>query len=138
MDCPFCSPEHLAPCVVSEKRFVWVVASDPHLMRGHLLIIPKRHIEKPSELTRDERNELFDTLFAYQEKILQKIAPGCDIREHLRPFQKQTRLKIHHLHFHLQPRSLEDELYRASQIHETALFHPLDNVGMEKLRQLLS
>ncbi|MBI4415049.1 MAG: hypothetical protein HY566_02315 [Candidatus Kerfeldbacteria bacterium] len=138
MDCPFCSPEHLAHRTLEEKEFVRVIASDPRLMRAHLLVIPKRHIERPSELTKNERDELFDTLFTYQVKILERIAPGCDIRENLRPFQKESRLKRHHLHFHLQPRTFEDELYQSSQRHETALFRPLDDDEMEALRELFA
>ena len=43
--------------------------SNPRLMEGHLLVIPKRHVEKLSELNEEERKELFDTVIEYQEKI---------------------------------------------------------------------
>ena len=80
-------------------------------MPGHLLIIPKKYVEKLSELNSEERKEIFDTAIYFQEKILKNIAPGCDMRQHYRPFIPQRKFKVNHLHIHLQPRKNKDKLW---------------------------
>ena len=107
-------------------------------MPGHLLVVPKRHVEKLSALQEDERRELFEKVIQFQEKILSKLASGCDIRQNYRPFQKQSNLKVNHLHIHLQPRELEDELYEKCQIFETKIFSNLTKEEKENITNLLT
>lgn len=137
MACPFCGIDKEKNRVLKEGEHTVVIFSNPRLMPGHLLVIPKRHVEKLSELKEEERKELIDNVMEFQEKILKKIAPGCDIRENYRPFQKQNDLKVHHLHIHLQPRDLEDELYKGCQIHETKVFKPLNGEEVKSISELL-
>ncbi|HRZ30337.1 MAG TPA: HIT family protein [Candidatus Paceibacterota bacterium] len=128
-DCPFCRIlESKKERVIEEGKLVFVIFSNPRLMKGHLLVIPKRHVEKPSCLNAQERKELFDTLLSYQDKILSQFSSGCDIRQNCRPFQKQSDLKVNHVHFHLQPRELFDELYEKVQKFETNIFHKVDKI----------
>lgn len=87
-------------------------------MPGHLLIIPKRHTEKLAVLSKEKREEIFNTVIEFQAKILAEASSGCDIRQYCRPFQKQDDLKIDHLHFHLQPREPFDERYQKCQVFE--------------------
>lgn len=122
--------------MVTEGRYVFTALSNPRLMPGHLLIIPKRHIEKPSELTGEERAELFEMVITFQEKILQKVATGCDIRQNCRPFLPQGKLKVNHLHFHLLPREFEDELYSKSMIYEKTIFQNLPEEEAAKFQQI--
>lgn len=126
MDCPFCNVEQNEKNRIIEIRTRTVIMfSNPRLMPGHLLVLPKRHVLGLVELSAEERKELFDTAIEYQEKILKNVASGCDLRQHNRPFIKQNDLKIDHVHFHLQPREFEDELYIKSGIHDRAIFKPL-------------
>jgi len=126
-DCPFCEiiRGESSERILTKGEYVFTVLSNPRLVPGHLLVIPKRHIEKPSELTAVERKELLETVIAFQEKILQQVASGCDIRQNCRPFLPQSRLKINHLHFHLLPREFEDDLYSKCMVHERAIFQDL-------------
>jgi len=104
-------------------------------MLGHILIIPKRHIEKITDLKNEELLELFEMIKEFQEIILDKLSLGCDLRQHYRPFEKQGRLRVNHLHFHLQPRKDNDELYKKSQIYEKQVFKDLSN---EEILNVLS
>jgi histidine triad (HIT) family protein len=131
--CPFCEIDKNKTRIVWEGKNVFVVLSNPRLMFGHLLIVPKRHIEKLSELKKEEKKELFEATIKFQEKILKFIAKGCDIRQNFRPFQKQDGLKINHLHIHLQPRKFKDELYKRCQIFEKKIFCPLSKKEMDKI-----
>ena len=133
MDCPFCNINSEKTRILKDKKFVRVIFSNPRLMPGHLLIVPKRHIEKLSELNKEEQKELFETIIEFQEKILGKVASGCDIRINYRPFQKQDNLKVNHLHVHLYPRELFDELYDKCQIFEKDIFKDLPPEELDKM-----
>lgn len=108
--CGFCNLTPTRNKVIYDGKTVFVIPSNPRLVVGHLLVIPKRHIEKPSELTAEERTEIFDTVLKYQEKILAKVDQGCDIQENYRPFVEQSETKVDHIHFHLIPRDLNDNI----------------------------
>ncbi len=126
MDCPFCDLQKAnATRVIESKQHCYVILSNPRLMEGHTLVIPKRHVEKPWELTVEERKELLDTVLEHQKRITETHAKGCDIRQHYRPFMTQSNVKVNHVHFHLQPRGMEDELYKESQVHENTLWKKL-------------
>lgn len=116
-----------------------MIFSNPRLMPGHLLVIPKRHVEKLSELNKDELDDLLKTTIKYQEKVIKDLAPGCDIRQNYRPFIKDGDLKVSHLHFHVQPRwpDTEDELFTKCQIHEIKLFKPLPITEKNRIEKLL-
>lgn len=138
MDCPFCNLNLERTRILHEGSHTKVILSNPRLMPGHLLVVPHRHAEKLSDLSEAERKELLETVILFQDKILTRFAGGCDVRHNYRPFQKQTNLKVHHLHVHLQPRELEDELYRECQIHETKVFTPLLEEEKEKFSRLFN
>lgn len=138
MDCPFCDIDLEKTQVLKDGSFVRVIFSNPRLRPGHLLVIPKRHVEKVSDLDKSEQKELFDTIIEFQEKILSKIASGCDIRQNHRPFQKEDGLKVDHLHFHLLPRELFGELYKKCQIFEKDVFKNLSPKEIEKMFTALS
>jgi len=107
------------------------------LVPGHLLVIPKRHVEKLSELTQKELIELWNTMIDFQERIILRITPGCDIRQNYHPFQKQGRLKVDHLHLHLIPRAFKDPIYKMTQINEKYLFEDLEEKEMEWILKIL-
>ena len=137
MNCPFCNINDIKTRILEEKNHIRVVLSNPRLMPGHLLVIPKRHVEKLSELNEKELHELIQTTIEYEEKILSTIAKGCDIRSNYRPFMQNSKLKVAHLHIHLQPREFKDVLYEKSQIFETQIFQDLKNNEINKISELL-
>lgn len=136
--CPFCEiVKNSKERVLAEGAHVVVVLSNPRLVAGHLLVIPKRHVLKLQELSVEEQKELFNTVLAWQEKIVQKLATGCDIRQNYRPFIKQNDLKIDHAHVHLTPRESEDELYQKSMKFEKEFFVPLAEDEQQKVSSIL-
>jgi histidine triad (HIT) family protein len=136
MTCPFCELDKEKTRVLSESKHSFVILSNLSLVRGHCLVIPKKHVEKLSELNKEEIDDLILEVINFQENLLKKFG-GCDIRQNYRPFQKQDDLKVHHLHIHLQPRELEDELYKKSQINEREIFHKLNNEELEEIKNFL-
>lgn len=133
MKCPFCNLVPERNRVIYEGKTVFVMPSNPRLIVGHLLVVPYRHIERPSELTVEGRKELFDTVLEFQEKILTKLAKGCDIRENFRPFIKQSDTKVNHIHFHLIPRDLNDEIFQKYEKIQREVFKMMTKDEMEKI-----
>jgi len=133
-NCPFCNIDELKTRIIDETSNTLIILSNPALVYGHCLAIPKRHVEKLSELYDYERKELFERIIKTQERLLRKFS-GCDIRQNYRPFQTQSNLKVNHLHIHLQPRELNDELYTKCQVSETSLFKFLSSKELDKIRE---
>lgn len=135
INCPFCHPQEK---ILLENSLAYVLLSDPRKTAGHLLIIPKRHIEKPWELSEVELQAVFELIFKVQKKIIGELGEGCDIRQNYRPFIKQNKLKIDHLLFHVIPRSLNDYIYSVSERYETDLFAELDDVERQAVSKLIA
>lgn len=139
MDCPFCGIViKNTERIIRESKNTFVVLSNPRLVPGHLLVIPKRHVQKFGELSNEERNELFDEAVKLEEIILEKFASGCDMSQHYGPFIKQGRLKINHLHIHLRPREFKDELYQKVLKYEADVFTDLAGEDHEKYKNIFS
>jgi diadenosine tetraphosphate (Ap4A) HIT family hydrolase len=133
-NCPFCNSSER---VLKENTHAQVLLSNPHKVPGHFLVVPKRHIEKPWELTNDELTDIFELIFFIEQKIIGKLGDGCDIRQNYRPFMKQSQLKVDHIHFHVIPRSLQDYIYKVSEQYETSLFAELDDAERDAVAKLL-
>jgi diadenosine tetraphosphate (Ap4A) HIT family hydrolase len=134
-NCPFCQNDQ--KLIIEESKLVKVIFSNPRLTRGHLLVIPKRHIETIWELKDQEIKETFHFLQIFQKKIVEKIGTGCDTRQNYRPFLKQSKLKVNHLHFHLIPRTLNDEIFQKVQKHQVEIFKDLTNRERASVLKLL-
>lgn len=133
-DCPFCDP---AERVLKSNQHANVILSNPHKVPGHLLVIPKRHVEKPWQLKHDEITAIFDLIFFVEERVVGQLGEGVDIRQNYRPFLKQDELKVDHMVFHVIPRSPGDYLYAVSEKYEDDLFAELDSDEAAAVAKLL-
>jgi len=131
--CSFCERRR----VLDENELACVLASNPRLAFGHLLVVPKRHIEKPWNVRDDEIMAVWKLIKKYQKLLVERVGDGCDVRQNYRPFLKQGKLKINHLHWHLIPRKNQDELYVKSQIGEQGIFRYLVNGELDELAKIL-
>lgn len=132
--CPFCN---IANRVLKQNELAQVFLSDPHKVAGHLLVTPKRHVEKPWELTNLELTAIFDLIFWIEQKLIGKLGDGFDIRQNYRPFMDQSRLKVNHIHFHVIPRSGGDYIYQVSEQYEKDLFVNLDDMERDAVADML-
>ena len=133
-DCPFCD---CSERVLKQNDLAQAVLSDPHKVPGHFLVMPKRHIEKPWELTPAELTAVFDLIFFIEQKVIGKLGDGCDIRQNYRPFNPQSELKVDHVLFHVLPRSPGDYIHTVSEQYETDLFADLDDMERDAVEGLL-
>ncbi len=99
--CTFCKPEIVQELSVFESDYYWVLVDHEPRVRGHLLVIPKRHSMKAHELSSEEWKDLsvvipkavqvFSNLLdTDQYIIIEKNGPSA--------FQQ-----VPHVHFHLFP-----------------------------------
>ena len=137
MSCPFCNIIETKYRLLEEGDDFIVILSNPRLMPGHTLVIPKRHILKPAEMTPTERKNVFDAILKWQDKITKMIATGCDVRQNFRPFLPESRLKVDHVHYHLYPRELNDEFFLAIDIKSRDIFKDLSDEERERMQAIL-
>ena len=90
--CRFCDNIKLKDRIIDETEYTLVVLSNPSLVKGHCLVIPKKHVEKLSELNERNLNDLINLTIKTQELLLIKF-DGCDILQNYRPFQKEDELE---------------------------------------------
>lgn len=133
-ECPFCNVKER---VLKSNKYAQAFLSNPRKVPGHFLVTPKRHIEKPWELTDAELKDIFELIFFIELKLVSKLGQGADIRQNFRPFLKASRLKQDHVHFHVYPRYNQDFLYQVSEKFETDLFTDLDPGEQAEFAKLL-
>ena len=134
INCPFCNPKDR---VLKENEHAIVILSNPRKVPGHFLVLPKRHIEEPWQLTADELTDIFKLIFFVEQHILGKLGDGVDIRQNYRPFKKQDELKKNHVLFHVIPRARDDYIYSVSEKFEKDLFADLDPLEAKEVSKLL-
>lgn len=133
-NCPFCNPKDR---ILKENASAIVMLSDPRKVPGHTLVIPKRHVEEPWQLTSQELIDIFELIFFVEQRLLGKLGEGVDIRQNYRPFVRQGRLKIDHVLFHVIPRAPEDYIHTVSEQFERDLFANLDDLERKEVEKLL-
>ncbi|MDD2477719.1 MAG: HIT domain-containing protein [Candidatus ainarchaeum sp.] len=98
--CVFCKSEK--DLLILESKTCFICANKYPYGTGHLLIIPKRHVNSITDLTTKERIEIFNSidLCVYALDIYLK-PDGFNIGASIGDIAGQS---ISHLHFHILPR----------------------------------
>ncbi|MDD3957288.1 MAG: HIT family protein [Candidatus Izemoplasmatales bacterium] len=103
--CVFCtlasSTDH-----VYDNPYVYAIYDQYPVSPGHMLIIPKRHVDHLFQTTEAEQSALFQALAAMRENLIRVYDPdGFNIGINEGKSAGQT---ISHLHIHLIPRYEKD------------------------------
>ncbi len=101
-DCVFCSPE-VTGCRVAEHGLVIAIKDIFPVSEGHLLIIPKRHVDNYFEMTSQERLDADTLLIQLRNKMLadDPSIKGFNAGTNTGLVAGQT---VMHAHIHLIPR----------------------------------
>lgn len=135
-NCVFCDYDRSK--VIRESENSFTILSNPYLIIGHCLLVPKNHYESLIEISDNILFELTIELKNVVGLLIDKLhISGFDIRQNYRPFLKESKYKVNHLHFHVIPRSFEDELYKKSMIYEKDVFKDLDKINYNYLMEIL-
>jgi len=135
-NCTFCNLK--SDEVLKSNGLAMLVLSNPRKVPGHILVLPKRHIEEPWQLTGDELTDVFKLIFFAEQRILGGLGDGVDIRQNYRPFKRQDELKKNHVLFHVVPRSKDDYIYTTAERFERDLFAELDGLERQEVEKLLA
>ncbi len=134
-NCPFCDAKRT---LLMENDLAVAFLSNPRKVPGHTLVVPKRHVEKPWDVNEEERLAIFELINSIEQKIITSgLGDGVDVRQNYRPFLKQGKLKVDHVHYHLIPRALEDYIYQISEKYDSELFADLDAKEAKEVSKLL-
>jgi len=133
-NCPICN---IGGRILLQNDKAVAFLSDPRKVTGHLIISPKRHIEKPWEMTESELVDVFGLINILEQKLIGKIGDGFDVRQNYRPFLEESRLKLDHILYHLIPRRKFDHIYEISERFDTVLFTALPDQETEIINTML-
>ena len=132
--CPFCEPKER---VLKENKRAYVLLSNPRRIEGHCLVIPKRHVEKPWEITGDELQDIFELIRFLQKKIVGTLGEGVRIQQNYMPFVPDSKYKVAHVHYHVVPRKFKDRIYQLVDVHDTQLFEDLSKEEHNRVAKLI-
>ena len=100
MECPFCRQEMLS--IVLENDHALAFYDKYPVQKGHLLIIPKKHVETYFEADNEQIMAIHDLIHKGKMILDKEFQPdGYNIGVNIGYYGGQT---ISHLHFHLIPR----------------------------------
>ena len=92
--------------VLVENALAYVRHDNNSLSRGHVLVIPKRHVASFFDMTSEEQSAVLELLAKIQKSIQQQHAPdGYNIGVNVGKAGGQSRM---HVHLHLIPRYAGD------------------------------
>ena len=98
MSCELC----LIESKMLENALAYVRYDNNSLSKGHLLVVPKRHVASFFDMTVEEQAAILDLLNQAQKKIQREYSPdGYNIGVNVGTAGGQSRM---HVHVHLIPR----------------------------------
>ncbi len=100
MSCEFCEIESIMkePIVAKSNHSIAFMCAEP-LKKGHMLIIPKRHVKEPYDLSAEELYDLIQML----KKAGDMLEKTYGVTATLSYMKHGTAKTVEHLHIHLIP-----------------------------------
>lgn len=110
-DCIFCQ-------IVNKKREAVIIYEDEYtmafadiypLMKGHTLVIPKRHFTNIYEIDEETASHLFKTTSKVAKRIKEVLKPdGINIHQ---SNERAAGQEVFHIHIHIVPRYIGQKLF---------------------------
>lgn len=105
--CAFCDKSELDwRTIRSEKLFTSFVSS-PWFRENHVLVIPNRHVMTIDELDDGEGAAIMKEIGRLGAAL--DTGFGSGVMQKYQPLQTENGIKVSHLHFHVFPRTKEEE-----------------------------
>jgi len=97
-ECELCVPKDL----IVESALAYARYDSNSLSRGHVIVVPKRHVADFFQMTEAEQSAILDLLRQARNLVQKKYSPdGFNIGANVGKAAGQNRM---HVHFHLIPR----------------------------------
>ncbi len=122
-DCPFCHVrDNPHEGVIAETRHSLGIVDKRPLVRGHSLVVTRKHYDSLFNVPDDELLDLLKLAVRVEKALLDGgFGEGVDLRQHYRPFLEESDLVVRHVHLHLVPRNAGDELFTKATAREVPL-----------------
>lgn len=124
MTCAFCDivARKAKTAVITKSKYALAFMDKRPVIEGHCLVIPKKHYEALWELPEKELTDFIKLICKVQKLIYDNLNyEGADLRQHYRPFLPENEMTKRHVHFHVIPRTFNDEIFKKSLKHHEAL-----------------
>lgn len=137
-ECSFCNQEVIARQKIYEDEHIVVLYDHKPIIRGHALVIPKRHVEQLQDVNGNE------ILFIHKAigKLFEasKAAYGSTCYLILEKNGKAAGQSVPHVHFHFFPRKEGDytDTGLLARFYFSKFYRPLDPSEIELERHLLA
>ena len=108
-NCPFCNSDVLDQQSIYETEDIVVLYSYKPLLKGHILLVPKRHVTRFEDLTEKEAASLFQIT----KKIHRSVSKLYQTQDYilLQKNGKSVGQTVDHVHMHYIPRKKEKSAY---------------------------
>lgn len=127
MDCPFCNPSK--EVLLYENKHVRILIDSFPANKGHLLIVPKSHVENWRELKEEEKIAIMKGVELAIEKLSEALKPdGFNVGINLGEVAGQT---VAHLHVHVIPRYKGDTNFPRGGIRKAVLDVEDENLSLK-------
>jgi diadenosine tetraphosphate (Ap4A) HIT family hydrolase len=130
MSCVFCDDVRRAGDVLAEDERLWVVLHDDWAVRGHAMIVWKRHVENIAELAVDDVVHLAVTHHRVERALF--AATGAD-----RAVIMKLGVTTPHLHVHIYPVAATLDRAAVMAIIDARVREPRDEAFVAELRARL-
>jgi diadenosine tetraphosphate (Ap4A) HIT family hydrolase len=128
MNCPFCFPS--LDVLLYENDLIKILIDSYPANRGHLLIVPKRHVEKWEDLTSEEKQALMKGIDLAIEILKKVLKPdGFNLGMNLGEAAGQT---VRHLHLHIIPRYKGDSNFPRGGVRKAVLDIEDENLSLKE------
>jgi diadenosine tetraphosphate (Ap4A) HIT family hydrolase len=135
MTCPFCDAKQR---ILKENDPTYVLLSNPRRMEGHFLVIPKRHVEVPTDITDEEIVAVFQLVKFVQSKLIGTLGEGTQVRQNYMPYLPDSKYKVAHMHYHVMPRNLDDKMFQIVDVHDRETFEDLTDEEYDRIAKLIA
>ncbi|MFP3289415.1 MAG: DUF4931 domain-containing protein [Candidatus Micrarchaeota archaeon] len=104
---PFCDKKSIETQIYYETKYMNVLYNLYPVVRGHTLIVPKRHVKSLNELSEKEAVDLIKTIRYVTPKLLKvyNADSSYNLVAQVGPYSGRS---IEHLHIHIIPRNKYD------------------------------
>ena len=103
--------------ILRDSAYTILMMANQRKVPGQLLVIPKRHVERFSEINKAEWNEIFEVIADAEKRLVSYYRAGCEVAQRYKPYLKEDAFAVSHLHFHIMPRR-EDDILERTRVEE--------------------
>lgn len=99
--------------IVYEGKHVVAYVAEVAVVKGHLLVVPKKDYTSIFDVPAEVRHELYDVAVMLAERAMKKLnAKGVQITENENMYEVEPDNKWHvsHIHLHVHPRYSKDDI----------------------------